>query len=122
MSTQKQQGVPAVGLLVAAFIDESAGDQTLAAMKEAKKQQKFYYEDAAVIRQDAKGKVHYSETGDMSTGKGAGIGALVGGILGILAGPAVSRSAQVQAQPSAAPWRMVIKASEMKVWGQSAPP
>src|SRR5215207_6314764 len=88
MSTQQQQGIPAVGLLVAAFIDESAGDQTLAAMKEAKKQQKFYFEDAAVIKQDAKGKVHYSETGDMSTGKGAGIGALVGGILGILAGPA----------------------------------
>ena len=55
---------------------------------EAKKQKSVYFEDAAVIRQDDKGKVHYHETGDMSTGKGTGIGALVGGIVGILAGPA----------------------------------
>ena len=31
--------------------------------------------------------MHYHETGDMSTGKGAGLGALVGGIIGILGGP-----------------------------------
>ena len=49
---------------------------------------RFYFEDAAVITQDAQGKVKYHETGDMSTGKGAGIGALVGGVIGILAGPA----------------------------------
>ncbi len=84
----QQQGIPAVGFLVMAFTDENAADQALDAMKEAKKQQQFYFEDAAVIRQDAKGKVHYHETGDMSTGKGAGIGALVGGVLGILGGPA----------------------------------
>ena len=77
-----------VGFLVLAFSDEQAGDQALDAMKQAKKQQQFYFEDAAVIRQDAKGKVHYHETVDMSTGKGAGIGALVGGVLGILGGPA----------------------------------
>lgn len=87
MSNSQQQGIAAVGFLVAAFLDETAADQTLDAMKAAKKQQKFYFEDAAVIRQDAKGKVHYHETGDMSTGKGAGIGALVGGVLGILGGP-----------------------------------
>jgi uncharacterized membrane protein len=56
-------------------------------MKQAKKQGKFYFEDAAVIRQDAQGKVHYHETGELSTGKGAGIGALVGGIVGVLGGP-----------------------------------
>ena len=82
------QVIPAVGFLVVAFTDEKAADQALDAMKAAKKQQQFYFEDAAVIRQDAKGKVHYHETGDMSTGKGAGIGALVGGVLGILGGPA----------------------------------
>ena len=80
--------VPAVGFLVVAFTDEMAADQALDAMKAAKKQQQFYFEDAAVIRQDAQGKVKYHETGDMSTGKGAGIGALVGGVLGILGGPA----------------------------------
>ena len=82
------QAIPAVGFLVVAFTDEMAADQALDAMKAAKKQQQFYFEDAAVIRQDAQGKVHYHETGDMSTGKGAGIGALVGGVLGILGGPA----------------------------------
>lgn len=81
------QTVPAVGFLVVAFTDENAADQALDAMKDAKKAQKFYFEDAAVIRQDVKGKVHYHETGDMSVSKGAGIGALVGGVMGILGGP-----------------------------------
>jgi len=87
MSDQATQGVPAVGFLIMAFTDERAGDQALSAMKEAKKKKEFYFEDAAVIRQDAAGKVHYQETGDMKTGKGAGVGALIGGILGVLGGP-----------------------------------
>jgi uncharacterized membrane protein len=82
------QAVPAVGFLVVAFTDATSADQALDAMKDAKKQKQFYFEDAAVITQDAQGKVKYHETGDMSAGKGAGIGALVGGVLGILGGPA----------------------------------
>ena len=82
------QTVPAVGFLVVAFTDEYAADDALNAMKDAKNAQQFYFEVAAVIRQDAKGKAHYHETSDMSAGKGAGIGALVGGVIGILAGPA----------------------------------
>src|SRR5512143_1953923 len=97
------QSVAAVGFLVMAFLDENAGDQVLNAMKEAKKQRQFYFEDAAVVRQGAQGKVHYHETGDMSTGKGAGIGALVGGVLGILGGPAgVALGAGVGAAAGAA--------------------
>lgn len=88
MNDTESQGKPAVGFLVLAFTDENAADETLKVMKEAKKQKEFYFEEAAVIRQDAEGKVHYHETGDMRTGKGAGVGALVGGILGILGGPA----------------------------------
>ena len=84
---EHQQAVPAVGFLVMAFTDEKAADQALKAMKEAKKQKKFYFENAAVVRQDAAGKVHYQETGDIKTGKGAGIGALVGGVIGMLGGP-----------------------------------
>jgi uncharacterized membrane protein len=76
-----------VGFLVMAFGDEKAADEALDAMKKAKKERRFYFEDAAVIRQDAKGIVHYHETGDMGTGKGAGIGALVGGVLSLLGGP-----------------------------------
>jgi uncharacterized membrane protein len=88
MSEPQTEGVAAVGFLVMAFTDEKAGDEALKAMKEAKKQKMFYFENAAVIRQDAAGKVHYQETGDMRMGKGGGIGALVGGILGVLGGPA----------------------------------
>jgi uncharacterized membrane protein len=87
-SEKQSQDVAAVGFLVMAFTDETAADETLKALKEAKRQKQFYFEDAAVVRQDANGKVHYHETGDMSTGKGAGIGALVGGVLGVLGGPA----------------------------------
>jgi uncharacterized membrane protein len=68
-------------------VNELAAEQALKRMKEAKKRGEFYFEDAAVIRSDARGKVHISETGDMSTGKGAGIGALIGGVIGLLGGP-----------------------------------
>lgn len=85
--TNTDQGVTGVGLLVAAYVDELAADQNLEALKQAKKSGDFYYDDAAVIRSDAKGKVHIKETGDMSAGKGAGVGALIGGVVGLLAGP-----------------------------------
>ena len=88
MSNSETEGVVGVGFLVMAFNDEKAGDEVLKMMKDAKKKKEFYFEDATVIRQDAKGKVHYHETGDMHTGKGAGAGALIGGLIGILGGPA----------------------------------
>jgi uncharacterized membrane protein len=84
---EKKQAVPAVGFMVMAFTDENAGDQALQAMRQGKADKTFYYEEAAVIRQDAAGKVHYQETGDFKTGAGAGIGALIGGIIGIFGGP-----------------------------------
>lgn len=88
MSTKQEKGVAAVGFLVMAFTDEKAGDEALKAMKEAKKKKAFYFEDAAVIRQDAEGKITFKETGDMRSGKGAKAGALIGGIIGVLGGPA----------------------------------
>src|SRR5215471_10550818 len=87
MDNNTTQGVPAVGFLVMAFTDEKAGDQALQAMIDGKKAKTFYFEDAGVIRQDAAGKVHYKETGDLKTGEGAGVGALIGGVLGIFGGP-----------------------------------
>jgi uncharacterized membrane protein len=84
---EAQAAIPAVGFMVMAFTDEMAGDQALEAMKKGKKEKTFYFEEAAVMRQDAAGKVHYQETGDIKTGKGAGIGALIGGIVGIFGGP-----------------------------------
>jgi uncharacterized membrane protein len=87
MSAKTTKAVPAVGFLVMAFTEEKAGDQALEVMKKGKKQKTFYFEEAAVIRQGANGKVHYKETGDIKTGKGARTGALIGGILGIFGGP-----------------------------------
>ena len=84
MSVQQTEGI---GLLVAAFTQEEAGKAVLKAMKKAKKEKKIYFDAAAVITQDADGDVHYSETDDMATGKGAKWGALVGGVIGILGGP-----------------------------------
>ncbi len=81
------QDIAGVGFLIAAFTDVNSGDEALKALKDAKKQKQLYFDDAAVIRQDEDGDVHYRETGDMTTGKGAGIGALVGGVIGILGGP-----------------------------------
>ena len=86
-AAQEPQPVFGVGFFVMAFNEEDAADQALDAMKKAKKEKQFYFEEAAVMRQDVKGKVHYHETGDMGTGKGAGIGALVGGVLSLLGGP-----------------------------------
>jgi hypothetical protein len=81
------EGVAGVGLLVAAYVDERGADNALEQLKQAKKAKQFYYDDAAVVRRSAEGKVHVKETGDMSTGKGAAIGGLVGGVIGLLAGP-----------------------------------
>ena len=71
-TTSTDQGVAGVGLFVAAYVDERGADQTLEALKQAKKSGEFYYDDAAVVRRSAEGKVHTKETGDMSTGKGGG--------------------------------------------------
>ena len=81
------EGIAGVGLFVAAYVDERGADNALDMLKQAKKADQFYYDDAAVVRRSAEGKVHVKETGDMSTAKGAGIGALVGGVVGLLAGP-----------------------------------
>jgi uncharacterized membrane protein len=85
---EQSEGTAGVGMFVAAYVDERGADNALETLKQAKKQDQFYYDDAAVVRNSAEGKVHIKETGDMSTGKGAGIGALIGGVIGILGGPA----------------------------------
>jgi uncharacterized membrane protein len=84
----QSEGVAGVGMFVGAFVDERTADAALERMKQAKRSGEFYYDDAAIVRCDAEGKLHIKETGDMSSGKGAGVGALVGGVIGILGGPA----------------------------------
>ena len=93
-----------VGILVSAFPEEASGEHALKVLKEAKELNYVYFEDAALIRQDADGDVHYHETGDMGTGKGSGIGAIIGGVIGILGGPAgVVAGAGAGSGPGAGP-------------------
>jgi uncharacterized membrane protein len=87
-TTNAEGGVAGVGLFVAAYVDERGADDVLENLKQAQRDGQFAYDDAAVVRRDAEGRVHINETGDMSTGKGAGIGALIGGIIGLLGGAA----------------------------------
>ena len=88
MSSDTDQGMAGVGMLLAGYAGENAADDTFDDMKQAKDAGTFYYDDAAVVSRDDSGKVDIKEHGDMSTGKGAGIGALIGGVIGILGGPA----------------------------------
>jgi uncharacterized membrane protein len=76
------------GILVIAFVEEEGADNALEILEKAKKEARFDFWDAAVIRKDVKGHYHFKEIKDSSVGKGAGVGALVGGVLGILGGPA----------------------------------
>jgi uncharacterized membrane protein len=77
-----------VQLLIAAFQDEGGASAALQMLKEAKKEKLVAIKDAAVLRKDAQGKLHVSETGDMTGTRGGAIGAVVGAGLGILTGGA----------------------------------
>jgi uncharacterized membrane protein len=74
--------------VVAAYRDEEAADQVADALKQAKQGGQITYQNLAVVRKNAEGKVKIDETGDMGAAPGAGIGAVAGGALGLLAGPA----------------------------------
>ena len=77
-----------VQLLIAAFQDEGGASAALSMLKEAKKEKLVAIKDAAILRKDAQGKLHVSETGDMTGTRGGVIGAVVGAGLGILSGGA----------------------------------
>ncbi len=76
-----------VQLIIAAFNDEKAADQALKDLKAARREKIIRIQDAAVIRRDAKNRLHIHETGDMGPRKGALIGGTTGAIVGLLAGP-----------------------------------
>ena len=79
-----------VQLMVAAYQSETGAKEALGELKEAKKAKLIAIKDAAVIRKDAKGKVHITETADMSGGKGLAFGGVVGGAVGVVAGAALA--------------------------------
>ena len=86
-----------VQLIVAAFKDEKAAKEALAALKEAKKAGLIKIENAAVLRKDEKGKLHIKETHDIGGGKGAAFGGVAGAAIGLIAGPALVVPAAVGA-------------------------
>ena len=77
-----EQNTTQEGVLVIAFVEEGAAADALDTLKQAKKDKKVEFWDAAVIRKDERGRYYYDETHDKSAAQGGGIGALVGGLLG----------------------------------------
>jgi uncharacterized membrane protein/sporulation protein YlmC with PRC-barrel domain len=81
-------GQPGTSRLISIVFDApKAADEALSLVKAEVKNGRIERVDAAVIRKSDDGKVHVSETADLSTGRGAATGAVVGGVLSILAGP-----------------------------------
>lgn len=76
-------------IVVAAFNDEQTANAALKALKRAKRDGLIDIKDAAVLRRDAKNKLHIKEIGDMGGGKGSVLGGITGGVIGLLAGPVV---------------------------------
>jgi uncharacterized membrane protein len=86
-----------VQLIVAAFQDEKSAAEALQVLKEARREKLIGIQNAAVLRKDAKGKLHIKETADMGGGKGAALGGVAGAAIGLLAGPALLVPAAVGA-------------------------
>lgn len=86
-----------VQVIVAAFQDEKAAKNALAALKEASKAGLIKIENAAVLSKNEKGKLHIKETQDMGGGKGAVVGGVSGAVIGLIAGTALAVPAAVGA-------------------------
>lgn len=78
-----------VQVIVAAFKEENGASEALKQLKQAKKEKLIGIQDAAVLRCDAKGKLHIHETADWGGGKGAVAGGVVGAVIGAFAGALV---------------------------------
>ena len=76
-------------VIIAAFNDEKSGKEALKALNQAKRAGLINIQDAAILRRDARNKLHVKDINEMTTGKGAMLGAITGGVIGLLAGPLV---------------------------------
>lgn len=74
-------------LFIAAFQEERAAEATWTDLKTARIAGLIGIENMAIIRRDAKEKIHIKEQGDPGGGKGAVIGGVLGGAIGMIAGP-----------------------------------
>lgn len=77
-----------IQLVVAAFTEEKGADEALKQLKQAKWAGLIGIKDAAVIRRDAKDKVHIKDVRDVGGGKGSVAGGLFGAAIALLTGGA----------------------------------
>ena len=76
-------------LLMIVFNDEDAASEALKELKEAKKEGLIEIVNAATLKSDEKGKVHYKELADLKfRKKGRILGGSAGVLLTVLGGPA----------------------------------
>ena len=76
-------------LLMIVFNDEDAAGEALKELKEAKKEGLIEIVNAATLKSDEKGKVHYKELADLKfRKKGRILGGSAGALLAVLGGPA----------------------------------
>jgi uncharacterized membrane protein len=86
-----------VELFVAAFPGEQDADEALKQVKAARKEGLIGIVNVAVLRRDAKDKLHVRELRDMRGGKGAAIGGAIGAAVGLLFPPSVILAGSVGA-------------------------
>jgi uncharacterized membrane protein len=76
-----------VQVIIAAFDDEKAADETLKELKAARWAGLIGIQNAAVLRRDQKNKLHVKELKDWGGGKGAAVGGTIGAVIGMITGP-----------------------------------
>lgn len=77
-----------IQLVLAAFQDERGAEEALKALKAAKREKLIGIKDAAVIRRDAKNKIHIKDVRDVGGGRGSVAGGLFGAGIALLTGGA----------------------------------
>ncbi len=77
-----------IQLVVAAFNEEKGADEALKQLKIAKWSGLIGIKDAAVIRRDAKNKIHIKDVRDVGGGRGSVAGGLFGAAIALLTGGA----------------------------------
>ncbi|MCA9991410.1 MAG: DUF1269 domain-containing protein [Pseudomonadales bacterium] len=77
-----------IELIIAAFNDEKGAEVALKELQAAKKEKLIGIQAAAIVRRDAKNKLHVREVGELTPKKGAVGGAVLGAAVGLLTGGA----------------------------------
>lgn len=78
-----------IQIMIAAFKGEQDAAEALKLLKRARSMHQIRIQNAAVLRRDARNRLHIQEVRDWGGGKGAVMGGTVGAVLGVLAGPGV---------------------------------